>query len=70
MKLLFPSLLLLPALASAQTPHLSQTGGSTTATTTWSIEAAPNQVYGVLLALTENPSEPFPGVFLDIPLDL
>ncbi|MFT4711460.1 MAG: hypothetical protein ACI8Q9_002602 [Planctomycetota bacterium] len=70
MKLLLPTLLLLPALATAQTPHLSQTGGSTTSTTTWSIEAAPNQVYGVLLALTETPSEPFPGVFLDIPLTL
>jgi hypothetical protein len=70
MKLLLPTLLLLPALATAQTPHLSQTGGSTTSTSTWSIEAAPNQVYGVLLALTETPSEPFPGVFLDIPLTL
>ena len=70
MKLLLPTLLLLPALASAQTPHLSQTGGSTTGTTTWSIEAAPNQVYGVLLALTESPSQPFPGVQLDIPLTL
>jgi hypothetical protein len=62
------ALALLPALAAAQTPHLSQTGGSTSGTTTWSIDAAPSELYGIVLSTTEASSQIFPGVFLDVAL--
>jgi hypothetical protein len=62
------ALALLPSIAAAQTPHLAQSGGSTVGATTWSIDAAPSELYGIVLSTVEAQSEVIPGVFLDIAL--
>lgn len=69
---LLPTLALaLPA--AAQTPELTQHGGAVPGTTTLTLDAGPaaaNELYGIVVASSEAPTEVLPGVTLDVTLDL
>lgn len=57
---LVPLLLAAPALA--QGPQLDRSGGAVPGTATWTVGGDTGQVYGIVLALDETPTEILPGV--------